>query len=364
MNDPLHALLVWLSDHGGQCADLSICQQANGERFVRADRSFAIGELIMSLPYTCLWTADDARRGWIGRTLGERGVNLGSDLAYLAAALLVDFGRGDSPWRAYIDALPSDFSHLPLFFPEAQCQWLTGSLVLEQLHEQRELVQAEQCLLAGVMPKFAWEHYPQARAAVFSRAFSVRITGRSLTCLVPLVDLCNHANDANADWSFDSTQGRFLLRARRDIAAGVEIQHCYGRYSNSRLLLHYGFCLEDNPHQEALVRIPLGDGTEDAVNWRAMYLTADADCEGYRAYRQFMEVTRGHLSAAAVEAEVRYRLIAAIRQASAAFPTSLASDETLLQTELMPAMRHCVLARRSEKQVLRAWQSRLSGSGS
>ncbi|KAF5830023.1 hypothetical protein DUNSADRAFT_15167 [Dunaliella salina] len=55
------------------------------------------------------------------------------------------------------------------------------------------------------------------------------------------------------DGSFDASCGMYKLYARRPYAKGEQVYLCYGRHSNLELLELYGFMLDDNPHEEALL---------------------------------------------------------------------------------------------------------------
>jgi len=55
------------------------------------------------------------------------------------------------------------------------------------------------------------------------------------------------------DGSFDASCGMYKLYARRSYARGEQVYLCYGRHSNLELLELYGFMLDENPHEEALL---------------------------------------------------------------------------------------------------------------
>jgi hypothetical protein len=69
--------------------------------------------------------------------------------------------------------------------------------------------------------------------------------------LFPGLDAANHSNNAKVDWTFDP--GRFsiaLAKAEESqgIDPGEEVFNNYGPKSNGELLIGYGFCIENNPH--------------------------------------------------------------------------------------------------------------------
>lgn len=54
---------------------------------------------------------------------------------------------------------------------------------------------------------------------------------------------------------FDATRDMYVLVSRRKYCKGEQVFLCYGRHTNLHLLCHYGFCLEDNPHNTAMIPI-------------------------------------------------------------------------------------------------------------
>jgi hypothetical protein len=107
------------------------------------------------------------------------------------------------------------------------------------------------------LPSF--EDFSNAMAAVTSRAFCCCPTkGRNETCMVPLLDLCNHHRGSNIqkknvsyrfEERIDNNSADLSLAvvvAHSDIAVGETLRITYGAQSNSQLLLNYGFCIAEN----------------------------------------------------------------------------------------------------------------------
>lgn len=64
--------------------------------------------------------------------------------------------------------------------------------------------------------------------------------------LFPGLDIGNHSSDAKIDYIFDP--GRFDIKTNTSTPAGEEVFNNYGPKSNDELLLGYGFCIPQNPH--------------------------------------------------------------------------------------------------------------------
>ena len=68
--------------------------------------------------------------------------------------------------------------------------------------------------------------------------------------LVPFADLLNHKRPKQTQWYYDDSIESFVIQATENIEEGNEIFDSYGKKTNARFLLHYGFCLDDNDASE------------------------------------------------------------------------------------------------------------------
>lgn len=60
--------------------------------------------------------------------------------------------------------------------------------------------------------------------------------------VVPIIDLANHSAHANVVWGVNTDDGRFEMRAMRDLEAGEELSYNYNKnQAQYKFLLHYGF---------------------------------------------------------------------------------------------------------------------------
>ena len=53
--------------------------------------------------------------------------------SFLATYLLIEKRKEDSPWKIYLDILPTEYSTMPVFFSEEELSWLTGSPCLSTI---------------------------------------------------------------------------------------------------------------------------------------------------------------------------------------------------------------------------------------
>ena len=68
--------------------------------------------------------------------------------------------------------------------------------------------------------------------------------------LVPFADLLNHRRPRQTQWFYDDDKDAFIVQAIENIEQGSEIFDSYGKKTNARFLLNYGFSIEKNETSE------------------------------------------------------------------------------------------------------------------
>ena len=66
-------------------------------------------------------------------------------------------------------------------------------------------------------------------------------------------------SDENVDWVDKAKDTYFVMvnSTRRSILKGKEAYNCYGNCSNSYLMLHYGFCFQNNLYDSVKFNVTL-----------------------------------------------------------------------------------------------------------
>lgn len=164
-------------------------------------------------------------------------------------------------WFPYLRVLPRDFPTLPIFYSEAELDWLTGSAALQNIATLQTDVRSEFDQLQARVPafrRFEYRTFLWARLAVMTRAFSVYVNRAKCQAMIPLADMLNHHMLASKlQWGFDDNAQGFVLTAVADYSAGDQLYLSYGSKSNTALLVDYGFVLPDNPWQSVVVVMKL-----------------------------------------------------------------------------------------------------------
>lgn len=123
---------------------------------------------------------------------------------------------------------------------------------------------------AAFQPHERFSYGCYAAAVELWQAYGARVRsadGRLVTALLPTLLLLNHCAVAPhcARFSVPDADGVLRLRAARACAAGRQLFISYGpQLSNKELLLHYGFTLPRNPHDEVPLCFEEEDGEEGA----------------------------------------------------------------------------------------------------
>lgn len=135
----------------------------------------------------------------------------------------------------------------------------------------REAHEKLQGVLHDHPPPPTWDEYRWAMSIVTSRAADLVVSGECQPVLLPLIDVLNHRTTGHTcTIAYESgTAGAtdsFVLRCVRDVAPGETLTINYGHKENAELMHGYGFACCPNPHDAALLRVPLAkeDGSSSA----------------------------------------------------------------------------------------------------
>ena len=223
------ALRGWLKDRGAKVGGVVAEEVLPGLRGAVATRSFADGDVILSVPQQCILEEKRAEASPVAA------VWAGSDVpAYAKVALHVLWLGQTNKWTAVLSMLPTmtdwDAEGGPLqLWSDAEIAAAEDGVLsqrvgrLKKTAEQLyELVEQKWEGALGLPPpsldEFLW-----AVVTVRSRTFASKAQGGLQAMVVPGVDLCNHDHPENVNTRHDFVGGEFKLVATRDIAVGEEV---------------------------------------------------------------------------------------------------------------------------------------------
>ena len=227
-------------------------------RGITAKSEISKNEIIMTIPKDCLISLETALNTNYGSKIGEfMFKELNSPKHCLLSSFLL-YEEKNKRYKYYFDLLPKDFSNFPIFYKTNELEYLKGSPFLEQIMEKKEDMKNDYNKICEYLPnftQFSFSKFCRARILISSRIFGISINKKKTDVLVPFADLLNHKRPKQTQWYYDDNLESFVIQAIEDIKEGSEIFDSYGKKTNSRFLLNYGFCLEDNDTSEYLLSI-------------------------------------------------------------------------------------------------------------
>ena len=231
-------------------------------RGVLAKTDIYKNEIIMTIPKCCLITLENALRTEYGKKIGKF---MYSDLNSPKHCLLSSFllyEAQNQKYKYYFDLLPKFFNNFPVFYTKEELGYLKGSPFLNQILEKKKEMKNDYykiCERISDFKKFKYIKFKEARVLISSRIFGITINDTKTDALAPFADLLNHKRPRQTQWYYDDNLESFVIQAIDNIKAGEEIFDSYGKKTNARFLLNYGFCLEDNDTSEYLLTIEFNE---------------------------------------------------------------------------------------------------------
>ncbi len=377
------AYFSWLAEQGCRFPYIQVALHADGERALRAKKSFDGKDEIVFVPRSLMITPGLVHQSPLGALLKEHDVQLHSSQTLIALFILEEKRRGNSYWQFFLDHLPETYDHIPAYFSDERLDELKGSFTYRPILYRRQLIQREYETVRdklGAVRDWSFEEVRWALTVVNTRCFSLpNEEGKDEPVVVPLADMMNHGEPANAKWRCDEPGGGLVIRARGPIAAGRQITISYGQKTKGRFFASYGFFDLNNDRWQAVLPIHIDkddpyfgekqtfvhrqQGPRFALHYRRYEKLARAlravRClltDWHVAWERRM-VLAGKVVSQENERMTMMYLVGLCRDALEAFPQTLEEDRALLLDEtrmsrLSLPEQSVVQLRCSEKQVL------------
>lgn len=238
-------------------------------RGLQALRTIESGQLLISLPESCLLTTSTVLDSYLGHYIKSWKPRL-SPLLALCVFLVCERHRGEaSDWFPYIDVLPTTYT-CPAYFTDDVVAVLPAG-VKKRASEQREAVReihsSHQDFFRSLQPilsqpveevltyealRWAWCSV-NTRSVFMSHPSNNFLSGQDVYALAPFLDLLNHRPDVQVKASFNDVTSCYEIRS---VSGTLRYQQAfinYGSHDNQRLMLEYGFVAACNPHSVVYV---------------------------------------------------------------------------------------------------------------
>ena len=331
---------------------------------ITAHRSGVCGGLVGQTDV--MWEAAGDLREEVGEDMYRRGATW--DVRLALGVLEATAGAGGPFWDMYRRLLPSPPQMLhPVCLPAAMQAELQDSELQGGTTERVALLRDVYPMLANHATHPATASYEQmgapmemipsplewAYGLVTSRCFTM--SDGDTFAFVPFLDLCQHDSPPAADFASDGEA--FHLRALRPLDAGEQVTICYGDdYNSRRMFKQYGFAPEDGVETDAdLLRELCPQRASDTEVLKPSDL--EPLLAAFKAHNESPLATPARLTAVydAItddSAPAAPALLAALRDVSAAFPTSLDEDEASMLTPAKDPRARAVLEYRVQRKRL------------
>ena len=268
----------WLENGGANYPDLFFKKYSDSERGMHAKKKITSNTEVMYIPSNLLITNDNSSR--YSTDMGSSLNNLNNtNLLKIALYILDTIDDGNNFYQPYYQILPKDISHLPIFWDKSVLNLLESSDFLNDISARKKMLTNEYSNLCNLSESFRREislyDWLWARSIVGSRNFSINVDGSRKSAMVPLADMLNHYRPAETKWGYDNNKKGFTMTTLKGIKPRAQIMDSYGRKSNRKYLLHYGFVMDDNVESDGtcdddiLIEIP------NANSSRKIYVNKD-----------------------------------------------------------------------------------------
>ncbi|XP_070771885.1 SET domain-containing protein 4 [Enoplosus armatus] len=262
-------LLKFLHQRGFTSTLLQAALFTDTGRGLQALKTMKPGQLLISLPESCLLTTSAVLDSYLGQYIKSWKPRL-SPLLALCVFLVCERHRGEaSDWFPYIDVLPTSYT-CPAYFTDDVAAVLPTSVrrrALEQREAVREIHHVNQDFFRSLQPilsqpveevltyeaiRWAWCSV-NTRSVFMSQPSNNFLFGQDVYALAPFLDLLNHRPDVQVKASFNDVTRCYEIRS---VSGTLRYQQAfinYGSHDNQRLMLEYGFVAPCNPHSVVYV---------------------------------------------------------------------------------------------------------------
>ena len=179
----------------------------------------------------------------------------------LSYFLLKEIEKGEkSKWYYYFQFLPKSYLNFPIFYTEKELNILEGTKFKKLINEKKEEIKKDYkilCQKIELFSQYSFEQFCKIRCIISSRLFGLIIKGKKNDIIAPFADLLNHKRSRDTKWFFSENENFFGIIALKNINKGFQVYDSYGRKSNVRYLLNYGFTIENNEDDDIQIQISL-----------------------------------------------------------------------------------------------------------
>ncbi|KAL8247631.1 hypothetical protein R6Q59_008847 [Mikania micrantha] len=256
VEDECGDFLTWLRQKAGAeiSSVLSIGNSIYG-RSLFACKPIQAGDCILKIPYSVQLAPDNLHPS-INSLLGKDV----SDVAKLALVVLLHQRLGQaSEWAPYISHLPrvTDM-HSTILWSDEELKMIKISSLYHETLKHKAQIEKDFFSIKHVFDRFP-EYFQEVTLHEFKHAYNLVesrawISTRGVS-MIPFADFFNHDAYSETDVLSDDFKQVSEVIADENYAPGEEVLIRYGKFSNARLLLDFGFIIPHNKYDQVKVEV-------------------------------------------------------------------------------------------------------------
>ena len=253
----MEKFINWLEINGVNMENIELMEIEDNERSVVTRKNLKYGEDFFLIPKKLLIMSTNIEKNKIGQiilNLFSNSTTLTKNIINITIFILLSmkgyYGE-ETFWDPYYDILPKNVKHIPIFWTIKELKFLKGSPLLLDIRDKVKSTKKEYLKLKKneEVPikeyNITFNDYKKIRSLVSSRNFNLSIDGKQSTTLVPLADMLNHNSNADTNWSYNNKLNSYQMTMKNSVKRGNDVSDSYGRKTNDKYFLYYGFLLND-----------------------------------------------------------------------------------------------------------------------
>ena len=254
--------LNWAKENGATLSDLSLHQYDNNERGVHTKGGIRKGKTIVGIPLKLIIHDGICEKTEYGKIIKKNSRLFKNLQILLVMVYILETNKKDNFYKPYYDILPRNVENFPIFWSKNDILMLGGSNLINEIITRQNHIMNDYNNMCKIIPVFKEKYSPRdfiwARTIVGSRNFGIDIDNVHRVAMVPISDMLNHDNDPDVKWFFDNKLRQFRMVSNRYLKTKKAVTDTYGRKSNLKYLLFYGFTIKDNSEDVLYINIVHG----------------------------------------------------------------------------------------------------------
>ena len=259
MNENINTMMEWLINNNSKTSYVYF-KNNSGNRSVYSSKKINKNSKVISIPLKCLIHEGLAQNTKIGMDFLRANH---SDCTNIKLTLIVIYMlvtmKEKGFYKPYYNILPNKLDNFPIFWPTTTLKILKGSHILNDIIDRKKNYINDYnivCRTSELFKKsFTFNDFVTIRTLVGSRNFGINVNSIDRSAMVPLADMLNHDVPPNVTWNFNNITNCFEMISNKTINKDEEITDSYGNKCNSKLLLFYGFILDNNKDNNIKIEI-------------------------------------------------------------------------------------------------------------